>query len=197
MLLLQKKVLNLTTNHGYQKKNTLLLKIYQPTRSRGFLRLFVGCRCLRKFQFSLNATREMELVSSSKYPNGYCVLLCFVYFYTSYYFCTFGSRRNPDESLVTDAEIYRAVSTHRRFLDSAFPKLDAFCHKPICQPIVRLHIIVRGNSVESICHRMEKSMVYWSKIRRIERMLRNLPSNIFNDHLLPCAMRCSAIATKD
>lgn len=49
-------------------------------RSRGFLRLFIGCRYLRKFQFSLNATKEMELVSSSKYPNGYCILLCFLYF---------------------------------------------------------------------------------------------------------------------
>lgn len=141
-----------------------------------------------------NLSRRLNILTDTVY---FYVSYISVYFYTSYYFCTFGSRRNPDESLDTNGEIYRVVSTHRRLLNSAFPEIDAFCHKPICQPIVRLHIIVRGNSVESICHRMEKSMVYWSKIRRIERMLRNLLSNIFNDHLLPCAMRCSAIATKD
>lgn len=141
-----------------------------------------------------NLSRRLNILTDTVY---FCVSYISLYFYTSYYFCTFGSRRNPDESLVTNAEIYRVVSTHRRLLNSAFPKLEAFCHKPICQPIVQLHIIVRGNSVEGICHRMEKSMVYWSKIRRIERMPRNLLSNIFNDHSLPCAMRCSAIATKD
>ena len=93
--------------------------------------------------------------------------------------------------------VYDLLPSLDQFVDAVLPKVHGSGTEEFVEPVFKVLFIVEGNAPHMVRQRAEKIVIRGCKVRRIRRMLKNLPFELLKcdfDDL--CNMRPSVVVKK-